>query len=282
MNFILKIPDFSDYKINQYLVLFILSIALCWLYYQWYLKDQIDYLRTVQDQISSLHHKIRLDSSVPRNLNNMARLNQLSRRSQVPNYLSHAGDTQADLLLVLNQLIKNNLRLEKLVWLPEQTYEDHIKIPLKLTLSGNSQEIIRVLQSIAHIEDAIEVSWFKIETSEHGQQLSLAISFFRQTHKTRTKKTYSAQSVQTNRAQIKIKDYPLFSLKMLGCVQHRGKSLGLIATPDGLVHSIGIGQYIGAEQARVVSIDQSKIKVCLLETKKIIEINGSNHATGND
>jgi Tfp pilus assembly protein PilP len=280
MNFTCKIPDFSDRKINQYLILFILSIALCWFYYQWYLKDQIDYLRTVQDQISSLHHRIKLESAVsskPGNLNNMTRYNQ----SQIPNYLSHAGDTQAGLLLILNQLIKN-LRLEKLVWLPE-THGDYVKIPLKLTLSGRNPQIIHVLQSIAQLEDAIEVSWFKIETLEHRQQLSLAINFFRQTRKTHTKKTFpSEKSVAKNRVPIKIKDYPLFSLKMLGYLQHRGKKLGLIATPDGLVHSIGIGQYIGAERAKVVSIDQNKIRVFSLETKKIIEINGSNNAIAND
>ena len=59
-----------------------------------------------------------------------------------------------------------------------------------------------------------------------------------------------------------LEHYPLDQLRMKGrIVAANGQQVALIETPDGRVEQIGLQQYIGLNQGRVVSISATEIKV---------------------
>jgi type IV pilus assembly protein PilP len=66
------------------------------------------------------------------------------------------------------------------------------------------------------------------------------------------------------RPREQLEAYPLDALRMLGTIQKDGSRFALIRTPDGLLHQVGTGRYLGLNSGRVAAIDPGAIT--LVET----------------
>ena len=67
-----------------------------------------------------------------------------------------------------------------------------------------------------------------------------------------------------NRPREVLEQFPLDALQMVGTLEVRGSLFGLLRTTDGLIHRVGVGQRLGRNEGRVVSITESGI--ALVET----------------
>ncbi len=64
-----------------------------------------------------------------------------------------------------------------------------------------------------------------------------------------------------NRNKEYLEQFPLDTLGMVGTLVREGKTYGLVQTADGLVHRVVPGNYLGQNDGRVVSVDESGIQV---------------------
>lgn len=67
--------------------------------------------------------------------------------------------------------------------------------------------------------------------------------------------------IDTNRAPEFLERFPLDSLKMVGTVDRNGQLWALIRTPDGSVHRVHRGNYIGKNRGRILSVSDAQIKL---------------------
>jgi type IV pilus assembly protein PilP len=58
-----------------------------------------------------------------------------------------------------------------------------------------------------------------------------------------------------------LEQFPLDTLRMVGTLQLQGRNFGLVQGRDGLVHRILPGNYIGQNEGRIISVDESKISL---------------------
>ena len=56
-----------------------------------------------------------------------------------------------------------------------------------------------------------------------------------------------------------LEQFPLDALRMVGTLEARGALFGLVRTTDGLIHRVGVGQRLGRNNGRIVSITESGI-----------------------
>lgn len=61
-----------------------------------------------------------------------------------------------------------------------------------------------------------------------------------------------------------LEKFPLDGLKFVGLLERRGERWAIIMAPDKLVHRVKIGNYLGENYGRIVSITETKIE--LMET----------------
>jgi type IV pilus assembly protein PilP len=64
-----------------------------------------------------------------------------------------------------------------------------------------------------------------------------------------------------NRNKEYLEQFPLDTLNMVGTLERKGKTYGLVQTNDGLVHRILPGNYVGQNDGRVISITEGKIEI---------------------
>lgn len=64
-----------------------------------------------------------------------------------------------------------------------------------------------------------------------------------------------------NRPKEALEAYPLDSLKMVGTLQQKGITYGLIKTPDNNVYRAKIGNYMGQNFGIITGISESEIKL---------------------
>ena len=64
-----------------------------------------------------------------------------------------------------------------------------------------------------------------------------------------------------NRPREFLEQFPLDTLKMVGTLSDRRASFGLVQTNDGLVHRVTVGNHMGQNYGRIVSISDSKIQL---------------------
>jgi len=64
-----------------------------------------------------------------------------------------------------------------------------------------------------------------------------------------------------NRPREFLEQFPLDTLRMVGTLADRRASFGLVQTSDGLVHRIAVGNHMGQNYGRVVSISDSEIQL---------------------
>ena len=58
-----------------------------------------------------------------------------------------------------------------------------------------------------------------------------------------------------------LEQFPLDTLRMVGTLADRRASFGLVQTTDGLVHRVAVGNHMGQNYGRVVSISDSEIQL---------------------
>ena len=58
-----------------------------------------------------------------------------------------------------------------------------------------------------------------------------------------------------------LEQFPLDTLRMVGTLRLQGRNFGLVQGRDGLVHRILPGNYLGQNEGRVLSVDESKISL---------------------
>ncbi|MET0540646.1 MAG: pilus assembly protein PilP [Variovorax sp.] len=73
----------------------------------------------------------------------------------------------------------------------------------------------------------------------------------------------SAQSVRPNssRSRQHLEQFSLDSLQMRGIMRIGGRQYALIRSPDGVVHRVQAGQYIGQSEGRITAVEPSRINL---------------------
>src|SRR6185503_3240815 len=64
-----------------------------------------------------------------------------------------------------------------------------------------------------------------------------------------------------NRPREFLEQFPLDTLRMVGTLADRRASFGLVQTTDGLVHRVAVGNHLGQNYGRIVSITDSEIQL---------------------
>jgi type IV pilus assembly protein PilP len=65
----------------------------------------------------------------------------------------------------------------------------------------------------------------------------------------------------TNRPREFLEQFPLDTLRMVGTLADRRGGFGLVQTADGLVHRVTVGNHLGQNYGRIVSITDSQIQL---------------------
>lgn len=64
-----------------------------------------------------------------------------------------------------------------------------------------------------------------------------------------------------NRPREFLEQFPLDTLRMVGTLEQNGSRFGLVQTTDGLIHRVSIGNHLGQNYGRVLSITESEISL---------------------
>jgi type IV pilus assembly protein PilP len=64
-----------------------------------------------------------------------------------------------------------------------------------------------------------------------------------------------------NRPREFLEQFPLDTLRMVGTLADRRASFGLVQDKDGLVHRVGVGNHMGQNYGRIISITDSEIQL---------------------
>jgi len=64
-----------------------------------------------------------------------------------------------------------------------------------------------------------------------------------------------------NRTKEYLEQFPLDTLDMVGVLNKNATQYALLKTSDGLVHRVVVGNYIGQNEGRVISISQSSVEL---------------------
>ena len=73
--------------------------------------------------------------------------------------------------------------------------------------------------------------------------------------------TRSGEGPDTNRRREPLENYPLDALKMVGTLFRESDSRVIISTPEGAVQTAVVGNYIGQNYGKIISIDENEVKV---------------------
>jgi type IV pilus assembly protein PilP len=64
-----------------------------------------------------------------------------------------------------------------------------------------------------------------------------------------------------NRPREFLEQFSLDTMKMVGTLQLGGRKFGLLKVPDGRVHRVEVGNYVGQSDGRITAIAENKINV---------------------
>ncbi len=64
-----------------------------------------------------------------------------------------------------------------------------------------------------------------------------------------------------NRPREFLEQFPLDTLRMVGTLQAKGASYGLVQTSDGLIHRVSQGNHLGQNYGRITTITDSEIQL---------------------
>jgi type IV pilus assembly protein PilP len=69
----------------------------------------------------------------------------------------------------------------------------------------------------------------------------------------------AVQGPDPNRSREFLEQFPLDTLRMVGTLHSSGSRFGLVQTNDGLIHRVSIGNHLGQNYGRILSISDSSI-----------------------
>ena len=74
-------------------------------------------------------------------------------------------------------------------------------------------------------------------------------------------KNPNASGVQpvANRNKQPLENYPLDSLRMVGSLERQNTKFGLVQAPDGLIHRVQTGNYVGENDGQINAVSDSSI-----------------------
>ncbi len=76
-----------------------------------------------------------------------------------------------------------------------------------------------------------------------------------------TRKVVEGEGPDLNRRKEALENYPLDGLYMAGTYLKDSSFWGLIEDPEGVIHRVSIGEYMGQNYGEIVSIDESQVEV---------------------
>ncbi len=69
----------------------------------------------------------------------------------------------------------------------------------------------------------------------------------------------SGPSPDLNRNREELEQYALDSLRMMGTLERDGATWAIVRSPDSLIHRISVGNYIGKNHGKIISISEDRI-----------------------
>lgn len=73
--------------------------------------------------------------------------------------------------------------------------------------------------------------------------------------------TRSGEGPDTNRRRETLENYPLDALKMVGTLFRESEQRVIIKTPEGAVQTAVVGNYLGQNYGKIISIDESEVVI---------------------
>lgn len=67
-----------------------------------------------------------------------------------------------------------------------------------------------------------------------------------------------------NRNKEPLEEFPLDGLRMAGTIQAGGATFALVRAPDGVIHRVTVGNYLGQNYGQIKAIDEAEVQ--LVET----------------
>lgn len=72
---------------------------------------------------------------------------------------------------------------------------------------------------------------------------------------------YDGPRPEATRRREPLESYPVDSLKMVGLLQQREQTWGLVRDPDGTIHRVQPGNYAGQNHGKIVSVSENRINI---------------------
>lgn len=72
---------------------------------------------------------------------------------------------------------------------------------------------------------------------------------------------YNGPRPEATRRKEALESYPIDSLKMVGLLQQKSQTWGLVRDPDGTIHRVQPGNYAGQNHGKIVSVKETKIDI---------------------
>lgn len=72
---------------------------------------------------------------------------------------------------------------------------------------------------------------------------------------------YSGPRPQASRRREPLESYPVDALKMVGLLQQKSQTWGLVRDPDGTIHRVQPGNYAGQNHGKIVKVSETKIDI---------------------
>ncbi|ASJ71132.1 pilus assembly protein PilP [Granulosicoccus antarcticus] len=72
---------------------------------------------------------------------------------------------------------------------------------------------------------------------------------------------YNGPRPEATRRREPLENYPVDALKMVGLLQQKTQTWGLVRDPDGTIHRVQPGNYAGQNHGKIVQVSETKIEI---------------------
>lgn len=72
---------------------------------------------------------------------------------------------------------------------------------------------------------------------------------------------YSGPRPEATRRREALEGYPVDALKMVGLLQQKKQTWGLVRDPDGTIHRVQPGNYAGQNHGKIIQVSETKIHI---------------------
>lgn len=111
------------------------------------------------------------------------------------------------------------------------------------------------------IEPLPDVAVPEIYTYQSSNRVNPFLPFQSQEPEAVTEAQSEANAPDYNRVKEELEQYPLDSLRMVGTLVKGEDTWGLITAPDGAVHRIQVGNYMGKNHGKIRVVDEGRIEL---------------------